>query len=399
MELHTMQATEKSFPDGQPYSGMDALLWWLATAEPKLIKHFEVDKNRYRITGLIVLCTAVFAALAWTYFFSTTVANPLIYLPMGLFMGFVVLCIDRALIKGISKANKNKLGPLLLRGLLAVTIGLFMAQPAVLYLFDREVKMQVSLDNESRKQIKRQQLDSLYAGQKSVLLAERSKLENNLAARYNDMLTAQKNFLAETDGTGGSGKVGISTIALAKKKEFERLDASLADSRKQDQPKIDTINSQLNRLEQDIKQQEAQFAALLNHGFLTRIEAMQNLIDANKAVAFRYYLIVAILMLIELMPVIIKTMMPSGPYEMQVQTTDALNKEKLAHEAAIRRTLEADIEATTIESNRKTLQHTMELMDQGKMREAEAMVANWEKSDEFPIADWWNGVRKRLFGA
>lgn len=384
--------------DHRTYSNADAFLWWMSTAEPVLINDFEVDKNRYRITGFIVLCTAIFATLAWTYFFSTTISSAAIYVPLGLFMGFVVLSIDRALIKGISKSNKNKVGAFLLRGLLAITIGLFMAQPAVLFLFDKEVKMQASLDNEGRKQIKRKQLDSLYAGQKNELLAEKKRLENNLQTRYTEMLAAQKNYLAETDGTGGSGKVGISTIALAKKKEFERLDNFLVQTKQQEQPKIDTLEKKLHTLEADIKQQELLFASLLNNGFLTRIEAMQHLVEANRAVAFRYYLIVVILMLIELMPVIIKMMMPSGPYEQQVQTTDLLNKEKIEHKANILRELEKTIETKTMETNNQILEHTFSALGQSQRREIEEMIHEWEKTRSQPIAAWWAVMRKRLLG-
>ncbi len=71
-------------------------------------------------------------------------------------MGGIILSIDRALIKGISRNNKKKAIPLLFRTLLALTIGLFMAQPALLYLFDKEIKVQVSIDNEQRKKKKSQ---------------------------------------------------------------------------------------------------------------------------------------------------------------------------------------------------------------------------------------------------
>jgi len=36
----------------------------------------------------------------------------------------------------------------------------------MLYLFNKEIHQQISLDNEQRKQLKQQQLDSLYATQK-----------------------------------------------------------------------------------------------------------------------------------------------------------------------------------------------------------------------------------------
>ncbi|MES2645662.1 MAG: DUF4407 domain-containing protein [Bacteroidota bacterium] len=311
----------------QEPSQMDLFLWWLATAEKELIYNCVVDRNRYRIVGLSVLATWLFAVLAWTYFFSTAVDSPLLYVPLGLFMGFIILTIDRTLIKGINKSNKNKLTPLLFRGILAITIGTFMAQPAVLYLFDKEVKLQTSLDNEGRKMQKRQELDKLYSGQKNTIELQKKLLEKTLADKYAEVNTARTNFLAETDGSGGSGKVGISTIALAKKREYEKLENDYSILQKNNQPQLDSLQRQLIGIEDSIKTQEKNFANLLNNGFLTRIQALQNLVKSNDALAFRYYLIVVILMLIELMPVIAKTLLPAGTYDERVRMQEDLEKD------------------------------------------------------------------------
>src|ERR1700712_2524882 len=116
-------------------SSFTELLWWLSTTEKELVADAVVDRNRYKIVGMTVLATWAFATLAWSYFFSTVTGNIWVSILLGLFMGFIILTIDRALIKGINKSNKNRLAPLLFRGLLAVTIGVFMAQPALLYMF------------------------------------------------------------------------------------------------------------------------------------------------------------------------------------------------------------------------------------------------------------------------
>src|SRR5215203_3242629 len=76
-------------------------LWWLSTAEKEIISECTIDRNRYAIVGMIVLSTWMFATLAWTYFFSTAIDSPWVFVPLGFFMGFIILCIDRALIKGI----------------------------------------------------------------------------------------------------------------------------------------------------------------------------------------------------------------------------------------------------------------------------------------------------------
>jgi hypothetical protein len=48
------------------------------------------------------------------------------------------------LIKGINKLIRTGCLPLLFRGLLAVTIVVFMAQPALLYMFKKEITLQTS---------------------------------------------------------------------------------------------------------------------------------------------------------------------------------------------------------------------------------------------------------------
>ena len=306
-------------------------LWWLSTAEKELITDCTVDRNRYSIIGFIVLTTWLFATGAWTYFFSTAMENPWAYIPLGLFMGFIVLCIDRALIKGINRRNRNRLTPFLFRGLLALTIGLFMAQPAILFLFDKEVKVQISIDNETRKAQKRSELDSLYGQRKKELLQAKATVQQEQNTLQSSVTEALSNYLKEADGTGGSGKVGIEKIALAKKLAYEKLESDRQNSMLTLQPRMDSIQRALGTLETTIQKEEESFAKLMNTGFLTRMEGLSNLLDANDTLRFRYYLIVAILMLIELMPVIVKTLLPSGAYEEKVTLREEMEKE-LAYE-------------------------------------------------------------------
>jgi Domain of unknown function (DUF4407) len=311
-------------------SQFSEFLWWLSTAEKEILIDSVVDRNRYRIIGMTVLGTWAFATFTWTYFFSTIVDSLLIAIALGLFMGFIILTIDRALIKGITKFNKKKFTPLLFRALLAITIGTFMAQPAVLYMFDKEIKMQTSLDNEKRKMVKRQELDSLYSNRKNELLSQQEKIKTALAGKYADVSKARENFLAETDGSGGTGKIGIKDIALAKRNEYQKLDGEYQASFKTEQVKLDAAEKELTEMEGKIKAEETAFTQYLNNGFLTRVEALSNLLKNNAALQYRYYLIVFLLMLIELMPVIAKTLLPSGSYDEKVMLREEMEIE-IAH--------------------------------------------------------------------
>jgi hypothetical protein len=374
----------------------DNFLWWLATAEPEIIRDCKVDRNRYRITGLIVLGTWLFATLAWVYFFSTTIDNPLAFIPMGFFMGFIILCIDRALIKGINKSNRNKMGPLALRGLLALTIGLFMAQPAVLYLFDKEVKMQASIDNEGRKMKKRAQLDSLFAGQKIALENEKAGLQKTLDIKYAEVEKARIAFVSETDGSGGTGKIGISTIALVKKTEYTKLDADYAALKLQTTPKIDSLSGVIAGIELTKKQQEAQFAALLNNGFLTRIEALQNLVASNDAVAFRYYLIVAILMLIELMPVIVKSLLPSGPYEEMVRLTEEGERDMAKRNIDRQQGLKRYFNEAAVRADEQAIDAFFEATHHRRVEKMEQLGEKWSGDKYQSFDGLWRKVKNEV---
>jgi hypothetical protein len=374
----------------------DNFLWWLATAEPEIIRDCKVDRNRYRITGLIVLGTWLFATLAWVYFFSTTIDNPWAFIPMGFFMGFIILCIDRALIKGINKTNRNKMGPLALRGLLALTIGLFMAQPAVLYLFDKEVKMQASIDNEGRKMKKRAQLDSLFAGQKIALENEKAGLQKTLDAKYAEVEKARLAFVAETDGSGGTGKIGISTIALVKKTEYTKLDADFAALKLQTTPKIDSLTDLIAGIEVTKKQQEAQFAALLNNGFLTRIEALQNLVASNDAVAFRYYLIVAILMLIELMPVIVKSLLPSGPYEEMVRLTEESERDMAKRNIDRQQGLKAYFNEAAVKADEQAIDAFFEATHNRRVEKMDQLAEKWSGDKYQSFDGLWRKIKNEV---
>jgi hypothetical protein len=311
---------------GKP-SGWTRFLWWLSTAEQELLQDCVVDRNRYAIVGMTVLGTWSFATLAWTYFFSTVINNIWIAVLLGIFMGCIILTIDRALIKGINKTNKKRWLPFAFRSVLALVIGLFMAQPALLYLFDKEIHVQISLDNEQRKKDKRQKQDSVYYAERATLQQQKNKIQEELNKRYTEVSAARDAFIAETDGTGGSKKIGLKDIAQAKQKSYEKLDADYRTTETGLRPQLQRIDSSIAAIDASVQKEQASFETLLNDGFITRIEALNHLVQQNSSVAFRYYLLVAILLLIELMPAISKTMLPEGSYDEKVLLRENLEKE------------------------------------------------------------------------
>jgi hypothetical protein len=377
-------------------SGWDNFLWWLSTAEKELLVQCVVDRNRYKIIGLTVLATWSFATLAWTYFWSTITSNLLLSVLLGLFMGFIILTIDRALIKGMNKFNKNKIAPLLLRSVLAITLGTFMAQPAILFMFDKEIKLQASLDNELRKRAKQQEMDSLFNPQKQKLNNEKTVLQNQLTEKYNEVSSARQQFLAEIDGTGGTGRVGIQNIARAKKAEYEKLDSQYNTINATLRPRIVTIDSNLLSIDKQVKKENEVFEGLLNNGFLTRIEALNNLVKKNAALQWRYILIVVILMLIELMPVLSKTLLPAGTYDEKVKLTEDMEKEIAEGNQLKEKQLKELYNRLAQENDTTFIKHFFASSEAERNERMKSRLAKWSEDHEESFDGFWERFKKDM---
>jgi phosphate/sulfate permease len=371
-------------------------LWWLSTAEKEILVDSVIDRNRYRIIGMSVMATWLFASFTWTYFFSTIVDSLIVAIALGLFMGFIILTIDRALIKGITKYNKRKFPPLLFRGLLALTIGTFMAQPAVLYMFDKEIKLQTSLDNEKKKMVKRQELETLYKMQKDELLQQKTILQNENESKYNDVAKARDNFLAETDGSGGTGKIGLKDIAIAKRNEYQKLDGDYQLQLKGNNVKIAEADRSLKEIDDKIKTSENDFTNYLNNGFLTRIEALSNLLKSNTALQYRYYLIVFILMLIELMPVIAKTMLPSGSYDEKVLLREDMEIELANSNIRKEQLLKEFYNQLAFDNDKEAIKNFFDLTKDDRNEKIKAFSKNWREEDHQTFDGFWEKLKKEV---
>ena len=371
-------------------------LWWLSTAEKELLTDCVIDRNRYAIIGMTVLGTWLFATLAWTYFFSTVVTNLYACFALGIFMGAIILTIDRALIKGINKFNKNKITPLLFRAILAVTIGMFMAQPALLYLFDKEIHLQISLDNEQKKKDKLLQQEAVYAATKKELMNTRTTLQKQLDDKYKEVSVARNNFIAETDGTGGSKKIGLKDIAQAKQNEYKKLDLEYQQMSIALLPQIKKADSSLSLIESSVQKEQQTFDTLLNDGFLTRIEALNNLIKTNTALQSRYYLLVVILLLIELMPVLAKTILPAGTYDEKVQLREKMEKEIVQKNIVHEQQLKELYNQLAFDQYSHFIKDFFAKSNQDRNEKMKSQMNNWKENNDQSFDNMWNGIKKDM---
>lgn len=296
------------------------VLWWFSTAIKELIQDCTVDRNRYKIVGSAMLFTWLYATLAWGYFWSTNSDSPFLFVSLGIFMGGFVLSIDRVLISSINK-KKNNIVAIILRIVMALCIGAFLAQPIILFIFSSDVDREVPLLLDKKLAEKKVEIEQVYQTRKDELLTNKKKLEAELKEKNDLAIEKQNDYLKEIDGTGGSGKYGIGGIAEAKKNSYALAKEDLEKQGKTINAELEKITTELEEINQKVTKSVAEFEKTLDgKGFLIKKEALQSLFEKDKTRSLQnqYYLLMVILTLFELIPIISKLFLSYGAYDTKV---------------------------------------------------------------------------------
>ena len=371
------------------------VLWWFSTVIPETINDCTTDRHRAKIIGAGVIFTWVYATLAWIYFWSMNISNPLIFIPLGLLIGYGILTIDRMLIASISKHKKNVVA-ILFRVLLALLLGAFIAQPIILWMFEKDIDSEVSIIQDKKTSEKRLELENLYTTEKTELFAKRDAILIEKAAKHEALENAEKTFLEEIDGTGGSKKYGIAGIAAEKEKALKRAEYEYDNFNEQQTSILSEIDNRLALIDGNIIKDTDNFKATkVASGFLIRIEALQSLFDKDESNALvkRYMLILIILVLFELIPIISKLYLPTGSYDDKVKIRDEVeldiayaNKEKELK-------LKHLYNSMAKESNDKIIQNLFDKIEDAKNERVESITEEWKISKPMTFDDLWTRVK------
>ena len=143
------------------------------------------------------------------------------------------------------------------------------------------------------------------------------------------------------------------------------------------------------------KQKEQQsFNTLLNDGFLTRIEALHHLIQNNSAAQFRYYLLIIILVLIELMPVIAKTLLPDGTYDEKVRLREAMEKTLVNSNIEKERSLKELYNQLAFEQDSDFIRQFLEEAKQERKEKMLEKLKAWRKKEDGNFDSVWKNLKK-----
>jgi hypothetical protein len=324
-------------------SGDTHFLWWCAGAHQELLKEYPSEHAKYAGLGGVILATFALASLSSGYAIYSVFGNWIWALVFAVIWGLIIFNFDRFLVSTMRKyglSSRKQLIMTIPRVFLALLIGITIARPLELKIFEKEINVKMA-ENRHKKMLLN---DSLLQLENKNLVAsaeqERGRLMNRKLSLEDTLHRLQGAYLEEADGTGGSRQRGIEKLTRLKQEAYVSALQQYTPELGQLGPKISYQDSLLNNAHANLEGKRKQYEADIREsaGFLERNKALSDLTDQESSVFLASFFISILIILIEIGPILSKLLMSVGPYDV------ALAKMELLQMAASESELKKDKE-------------------------------------------------------
>lgn len=308
-------------------------LWWCAGAHQKLLKDLPSEHSKYAGLGGVLLATFVLAALSAGYAMYSIFGHAGWAFLFAIVWGLIIFNFDRFLVSTMRKygvSKQKQIWTAVPRLLLALLIGLTIARPLELKIFEKEVNVKMKENLHA----KIQRNDSLLAIESNAVVTnatnERQRLSNRKTAIEDSLRQLQAGYISEADGTGGSGQRGIQNITRLKLDAYNKSVQQYGPELKELAVAIKAQDSILAAADASLQEKRKQYEAYASAsmGFLEKNKALSDLSAQESSVWWTSFLVSMLIILIEIGPVLSKLIMQVGPYDL------ALAREELIQMAA-----------------------------------------------------------------
>ncbi len=295
--------------------------WFCSGANFALLKRTPTESNKYFGIGATVFFTGVLAALAAGYALFTVFQSLFPAFFFGLLWGLMIFNLDRFIVSSMRKKDNAwaewKLA--IPRLVLAVLLALVISKPLELKMFEREINRKI---DEKKTEFLAESKANLAKGFPEIQELEAKidtlKSEVIAAEAYRDKI--QKEYDAERFGektSGTSGIVGLGTNAKKKEQQLDAAELELAELRRRNQVRVDTIESQIREFmalrQAEFEKQQPGIEGF--DGLAARMDALSVLTSESAAMALANTFIILLFIAIETAPIFVKLISARGPYD------------------------------------------------------------------------------------
>ena len=362
-------------------------LWWCSGAYIPLLKQYPSEYAKYSGMGGVLLATFALATLSAGYAVYTVFGNIYWTIGFAFIWGLIIFNFDRFLVStmrkyGVSAATQWKLA--LPRFLLALLIGVTIARPLELKIFEKEIDVKVEQNRHIKMALNDSTLQQENASAKQGAVNELARLNARKILLEDTLHQLQQAYVQEADGTGGSGKRGIEKITRLKMDAYEATVKQFAPELLQLSTSLHYQDSLLASQQQILEQKRSRFDSTLQTkvGFLERNKALSDLSKEEPSVNNSVWLISLLIILIEIGPILSKLIMNVGPYDIALAQTELIQMARSENE------IRKDKELLQ-EKLQKIYAHKKEITDELLERVKKLQQAHIQKDlDEWEKGNW-----------
>lgn len=305
-----------------------------------ILKKTPTEWNKYAGIGGIVLFTAIFATLSAGYAIFTVFDDISTSIAFGILWGLMIFNLDRYIVSSIKKTVGwwHQLLMTLPRLALAIFLGIIIAKPLELKIFEKEVNKQLNTIIQRNKKVLQADMNARIMQQSGPFENEKKQISVQLKtyqiAYDSASVELEKEILGTKSGLT-SGKVGYGSNAKRKAELKEQRRQDFENYQKQIAPRVEYLDKEIskvyNNLEKERKGTEV-FEDKFN-GFAARLQALDELGQASAIMAMAATFIMGMFICLEISPVLIKLISNVGPYDYLLEKSEnefkVYSKEKI----------------------------------------------------------------------
>ncbi|MGL6039135.1 MAG: DUF4407 domain-containing protein [Soonwooa sp.] len=310
-------------------NGLQYFLILCSGANIHILKKTPSEWNKFAGIGGIVLFTAIFATLSASYAIFTVFDDYWVAVGFGLLWGLMIFNLDRYIVSSIKKTVGwwHQLLMTLPRLALATFLGIIIAKPLELKIFEKEVNKQLNTIIQRNKKQLQAEMNGRILQQSGPFHAEKKEINDKIAAykiSYDSAAAElEKEILGTKTGlTSGREGYGLNAKRKAELKEQRRQD--LENYQKQVAPRLEYLDKEVSKvytnLETERKSTET-FEDKFN-GFAARLQALDELGKNSAIIALAASFIMGMFICLEISPVLVKLISNVGPYDYLLEKTE-----------------------------------------------------------------------------
>jgi hypothetical protein len=287
-----------------------------------LIRKSPSEISKHVGIGGVIFFTGLLAALSSGYAFYTIFDSTFFACLFGFIWGLMIFNLDRFIVASMRKSGGmfRQFFMALPRIILAAVLGIVISKPLELKIFEKEIDKQLNVIINRNKAKLQKEIKGRYDEQGQYYNKERDSIystEKRMIAELNQATIDLEKEIVGTSTETTTGKIGYGSNAKRKEEIKKLKQMAYNNFIKENKAKLDSLDLMIKnenlQFEQELKNTDPLEDKY--NGFAARMQALQELGAEYKILGIASLFISLLFILIEMSPVLVKLIMPKGPYD------------------------------------------------------------------------------------